>query len=109
MGSAVSKNILAKIEENVSKVIIGKSEVTRLLLAAVAAGGHVLLEDVPGTGKTVLAKALAKSMGCAFDRVQFTPDLLPSDVTGLSFLTRRRRHLRLRRVLCLQTSCWLTR
>lgn len=90
MGSALSKNILAKIEENVSKVMIGKSEVTRILLAAVAAGGHVLLEDVPGTGKTVLAKALAKSMGCAFDRVQFTPDLLPSDVTGLSFFNQEK-------------------
>ena len=77
--------ILSKIEENVAKVMIGKEQVTRLLLAAVAAGGHVLLEDVPGTGKTVLAKALAKSMGCKFDRVQFTPDLLPSDVTGLSY------------------------
>ncbi len=86
----ISKNILSKIEENVSKVMIGKREVTRLLLAAVAAGGHVLLEDVPGTGKTVLAKALAKSMGCKFDRVQFTPDLLPSDVTGLSFFNQEK-------------------
>lgn len=97
MDSVVSKGILSKIEENVSRVIIGKSEVTRLLLAAVAAGGHVLLEDVPGTGKTVLAKALAKSMGCAFDRVQFTPDLLPSDVTGLSFFNQEKPLLRLRR------------
>ncbi|MCM1181777.1 MAG: MoxR family ATPase [Roseburia sp.] len=83
-------HILSEIEENVSKVIIGKREVTRLLLAAVAAGGHVLLEDVPGTGKTVLAKTIAKSMGCKFDRVQFTPDLLPSDVTGLSFFNQEK-------------------
>lgn len=88
--TTLPRNILSKIEENVSKVIVGKSEVTRLLLAAVAAGGHVLLEDVPGTGKTVLAKALAKSMGCKFDRVQFTPDLLPSDVTGLSFFNQEK-------------------
>ena len=86
----VSEKILSKIEENVAKVMIGKKEVTRLLLAAIAAGGHVLLEDVPGTGKTVLAKALAKSMGCKFDRVQFTPDLLPSDVTGLSFFNQEK-------------------
>ena len=90
MNSMLSENILSRIEENVAKVMIGKKEVTRRLLAAVAAGGHVLLEDVPGTGKTVLAKALAKSLGCTFDRVQFTPDLLPSDVTGLSFFNQER-------------------
>ena len=90
MNSMLSENILSRIEENVAKVMIGKKEVTRRLLAAVAAGGHVLLEDVPGTGKTVLAKALAKSMGCKFDRVQFTPDLLPSDVTGLSFFNQEK-------------------
>ena len=83
-------HILSEIEENVARVIIGKREVTRLLLASIAAGGHVLLEDVPGTGKTVLAKTIARSMGCKFDRVQFTPDLLPSDVTGLSFFNQEK-------------------
>ena len=81
---------LSKIEENVAKVMVGKTEVTKLLLASLVAGGHVLLEDVPGTGKTVLARTLAKSMGCSFNRVQFTPDLLPSDVTGLSFFNQEK-------------------
>lgn len=79
-----------KIAENVSKVMIGKGDVLELMLASLAAGGHVLLEDVPGTGKTVLAKALAKSMGFRFGRVQFTPDLLPSDVTGLSYFNQEK-------------------
>lgn len=81
---------IQSIRENVAKVMIGKEEVTKLLLTSMAAGGHVLLEDVPGTGKTVLAKTLAKSMGCKFDRVQFTPDLLPSDVTGLSYFNQEK-------------------
>lgn len=83
-------DLLSRIKENVSKVIIGKEQVTELLLAALAAGGHVLLEDVPGTGKTALAKSLAKSMEFSFGRIQFTPDLLPSDVTGLSYYNQEK-------------------
>ena len=86
----MQNEVLRRIQDNVAKVMIGKEEVTKLLLAPLAAGGHVLLEDVPGTGKTVLAKTLAKSMGCQFDRVQFTPDLLPTDVTGLSFFNQEK-------------------
>ena len=86
----MQNEVLRRIQDNVAKVMIGKEEVTKLLLASLAAGGHVLLEDVPGTGKTVLAKTLAKSMGCQFDRVQFTPDLLPTDVTGLSFYNQEK-------------------
>lgn len=83
-------DILLRIKDNVAKTIIGKEHVTELLLTALAAGGHVLLEDVPGTGKTVLAKSLTKSMNCSFGRIQFTPDLLPSDVTGLSYYNQEK-------------------
>jgi MoxR-like ATPase len=73
-----------RIKQNVAKVIVGKDDTLEFLLAAVLAGGHVLLEDVPGTGKTMLARAVAASLGLDFKRVQFTPDLLPSDITGVS-------------------------
>ena len=72
-----------RLQDNVSRVIIGKEHEIKLVLTAMLSGGHVLLEDVPGTGKTTLAKSLAKSLTCAFARVQFTPDLLPADVTGM--------------------------
>ncbi|MGM8212140.1 AAA family ATPase [Virgibacillus sp. W0430] len=75
---------IKKVLENINHVIIGKKEVITLSLVALLARGHVLLEDVPGVGKTILVRALAKSLDCTFKRIQFTPDLLPSDVTGVS-------------------------
>ena len=72
-----------KLTENISQVIVGKEKQIELILTSLLAGGHVLLEDVPGTGKTTMAKTLAKSLSCAFSRVQFTPDLLPADITGM--------------------------
>ena len=73
-----------RVRENIARVIIGKGEVIDLMLAAVIARGHVLVEDVPGTGKTVIARSLAKSISLKFARIQFTPDLMPSDITGVS-------------------------
>ena len=86
-----------KIIENIGKVIIGKNEVIKLILTAMVAEGHVLLEDVPGTGKTKLAKALAKSMNGEYARIQFTPDLLPADITGLNVYNRQTNEFVLRK------------
>jgi MoxR-like ATPase len=78
-----------KVVANVERVIVGKHHEVRLALVALLCQGHLLIEDVPGTGKTVLAKAIARSLGCTFRRIQFTPDLLPSDVTGLSIYNQK--------------------
>jgi MoxR-like ATPase len=83
----------SKIQENVDRVIQGKHDVVRLALVALIGEGHLLIEDVPGVGKTMLAKALAKSLGCSYRRIQFTPDLLPSDITGVRVLSQDRRGL----------------
>jgi MoxR-like ATPase len=78
-----------RIIENVAQVIVGKDDVIELCLVALLCEGHVLLEDVPGIGKTTLAKAIARSVGCSFRRIQFTPDLLPSDVTGILYFNQK--------------------
>jgi MoxR-like ATPase len=77
------------LQDNIGRVIVGKAVTVELLLVALLSQGHVLLEDVPGLGKTTLAKALARSLGCAFHRLQFTPDLLPSDITGVSIFNQK--------------------
>src|SRR5437660_10991921 len=79
----------ARARANVERVIVGKGEVIDLVLVALLCEGHVLLEDVPGIGKTMLTKAVARTLGCTFRRIQFTPDLLPTDVTGLSFFNQK--------------------
>ncbi|MCB0081641.1 MAG: AAA family ATPase, partial [Caldilineaceae bacterium] len=85
------------VRQNVAQVIIGKDAVVELLLVALLCDGHVLLEDVPGIGKTTLAKALARSIDCTFSRIQFTPDLLPGDVTGINYFNQKQQEFEFRR------------
>ncbi|MCC7363219.1 MAG: MoxR family ATPase [Dehalococcoidia bacterium] len=77
------------MQANIERVIVGKSDIVRLALVALLCEGHILLEDVPGTGKTTLARAIARSLGCSFRRIQFTPDLMPADITGINFYNQK--------------------
>jgi MoxR-like ATPase len=83
------KEVSEKLLENVEKVIVGKTEPIRMTIIGLLCQGHILIEDVPGTGKTMLAKSLARSIGCSFNRIQFTPDMLPSDITGVSIFNQK--------------------
>lgn len=79
-----------RVQENVERVIVGKRPVVEKVLTALLCSGHILLEDMPGTGKTTLIKALSRSLDCSSKRVQFTPDLLPSDLTGVNYYNQKR-------------------
>jgi MoxR-like ATPase len=85
-----TKETINAIRDNIKRSIVGNGEAIDLLLISLFAGGHVLLEDVPGTGKTMLVKSLAASVSCKFGRIQFTPDLLPSDITGVNFFNMKK-------------------
>src|SRR6476659_4307283 len=87
--SVEGRSIGERVVQNVERVIVGKHQEVQLTLLALLCRGHILIEDVPGVGKTMLAKAVARSLGCSFKRIQFTPDLLPSDVSGVSIYNQK--------------------
>ncbi len=91
-----TQDTLDRVIANVETVIVGKRDAIELTLVALLCEGHILIEDVPGTGKTTLAKAIARSLGCTFQRIQFTPDLLPSDVTGIYFFNQKEQEFEFR-------------
>ncbi|MDE3088242.1 MAG: AAA family ATPase, partial [Chloroflexota bacterium] len=92
----IVQSLATKVAANVERVILGKHNEIELALVALLCQGHVLIEDVPGVGKTMLARAIAKSLGCSFKRIQFTPDMLPSDVTGVSVFNQKTREFEFR-------------
>jgi MoxR-like ATPase len=83
------RTVMERLRTSVETVIVGKTDVVRLAMVAILCEGHILLEDVPGIGKTTLAKAIARSLGCEFHRIQFTPDLMPSDITGINYYNQK--------------------
>ncbi|HZK33752.1 MAG TPA: AAA family ATPase, partial [Bacillota bacterium] len=89
MDFAAIRDMAERVRDNVGRVIVGKRQVIDLMLVALISSGHILLEDVPGMGKTLLAKTLSKSLDLRFKRVQFTPDLLPADITGLHYYNQK--------------------
>jgi len=89
-------SLAERVVGNVEKVIIGKRREVEMTLIALLCEGHLLIEDVPGVGKTMLARSIAKSIGCTFRRIQFTPDMLPSDVTGVSVFNQKTREFEFR-------------
>lgn len=94
--AALVQDIAERIAQNVDRVIIGKRNEVRLTILGLISQGHILIEDIPGVGKTMMAKALARSIGCTFSRIQFTPDMLPSDVTGVSLFNQKTREFEFR-------------
>ena len=97
MEKAVSKvtQFYERLLGNLEKVIIGKNQVLEQVIIGLLCQGHLLIDDVPGVGKTMMAKSLAKSLGCSFNRIQFTPDMLPSDVTGVSIYNQNTQRVRI--------------
>lgn len=94
--AGIVQNIAERIAQNVGQVILGKRNEVRLTVLGLIAKGHILIEDIPGVGKTMMAKALSRSIGCTFSRIQFTPDMLPSDVTGVSIFNQQKREFEFR-------------
>ena len=90
------KDFYFRLQDNVEKVIVGKQKQIEMTIVGLLSDGHILIEDVPGTGKTMLAKSLARSIGCTFNRIQFTPDMLPTDVTGVSIFNQKTREFEYR-------------
>lgn len=94
--AVIVQDVAERIAQNVERVIIGKRNEVRLTILGLLSQGHILIEDIPGVGKTMMAKALARSIGCTFSRIQFTPDMLPSDVTGVSLFNQKTREFEFR-------------